>query len=605
MSSSGLRRRGRTPSRKTVKETEWDKIYKMFKRLKKEVKDLEEELNIIVETVQKKKSLMIKKYNIISFLELLGMNYNDLITNQSVDLVKLDKAKKNYKSAVNYILKLINDLQKERLNQQEKQNLNRLKGIANAILRDVFGQRGGNRRQVSQNPPTLNNNQELPVQNPPIVNNNELPTQNFFKKQFLTFWRVSMSNSMIGKRTTDIRRVTNTIILRRAIVLKDMTVIRGRETVSFKLGNVVYEEISSRRPQDTVRVFVRKQDEINSDDMKNFFEAVKTGTIVSAYIDRTALTPVPEPSNAIFGDVCKNYKGEAVVGFIPRNWTFVITYNFVWVSSSIVSLWYTNAVPYFLGSYFIDFSNEKRRALIRSINPVCKKMETSYFDAILQGLAASDFFGAPMLKAFGYDGSCTRYQINLKTPKTLKSVFEIYLAKAIRYLAQPFALFWGYREMEVWDIFEIRKIRLLQLPLNYWDKYKAELEAAENEAEVQTILSRKYWYALRTMMTVGGVELIKIFMGYLGQAGIAFLNLLSNVSSMTGNNMMVAINAFVRKYSISELILLLDLFFLVSLIKFLQSLVCPFLLYVTGQLENCKYQPVKKEKSELYEDLKF
>ena len=631
MSSSGVRRRYRTPSRRKnnvvdLDKSLWEQYYEQFKGMQKNISTLKGQVTKLrkqgktEQSLEKKTDVSTAAYSLIDLLDRLQIGYEQLkVENPPPRPEKMRQFKNEYMLAVKYILRIINEQPRDGISQEKLNFLKTKEEEATAIINNLTQ---GNPRQNNprQNNPRQNNERgaRRSFENPPIFNNDELPTQNFFKKQFLTFWRVSLYNPISGERTTDIVRVTDTIIIRRAIILKDTTVLRARETVSFKLGDVVYEEISSRRPEDTVRVFFRKEGEINADDMKNFFETYKYGTIVSAYIDRTALTPVPEPSNALFGDACKNYKGEVVVGLIPRNLTYVVTLGFFSLALPAGIFYFSTAGQFFSGISFVEKTYEEKKQLIRNINPLCEKVQNSFFQSIMDTLGNNDYVVA---RAFGYDGSCLRLSRELDRSFSFKSLSNILLSGTyfdVIWLKMSLAFGLGYAGYGLNKISNamstlpgvkerIKRMGIIKIFSTYFEEYKSDLKKAKDVKEVETILSRQIKYSFSILLQFGGLQIVKLLINSLGQVANAAAYFLSFIPEDVKNWVpkVKAIQMLFKSHALSEIMLLLDILFVGSFIAFLQSFTCPFLLYVTGQLENCPYQPVKKEKSELHKDLKF
>lgn len=430
------------------------------------------------------------------------------------------------------------------------------------------------------------------------------PKQTFF----FTFFKIKRSRQQGNMREPKLfdNKVDNDDeIVRKAVIVKD---VDG----GLKVGTIVYESMDQLQGGDVdkVRIYylmVNGIKNIKKENLKTIRD--NDSNVFVKLVERDVITPIPENFDYDYLNMfsCINYAPSgAVIGYVPGQYRFLgatligIT-GYLFYLKSIV----TNEAEL----RKLEDEINRQSVFVTGYLGVEQEEKLLMQQKKCQGINFANIFSREMILALAMTNPVNVekwVKKNLKKNKnivmTIMSIINFsYTSYTEKFLR---IAFFGTTAMTtvvatnkyVGTIYALRNLLdyAVSEGINYTEKYISFVTTtlANLARDIKRLLPLqyilKYIFDLISKVIPNGTA-------------IKFITQIFNkdfvVNSVTTRALLgfdIQILAEILNY----------IFFLQSMIT-LYTLMCPLLLWYSGQLENCAYQPRKKEKSELYEDLKF
>lgn len=429
------------------------------------------------------------------------------------------------------------------------------------------------------------------------------------QNQLFTFFKIKRNrqqdNNMREPRLFDNKVDNDEEIVRKAVIVKE---VDG----GFKVGTIVYESMDQLQGDDVdkVRIYylsVNGIKNIKKENLKTIRD--NDSNIFVEFVNRDVISPIPENFDYDWAKIfsCINYAPSgAVIGYVPGQYRFL--------GATLIGM---TGYLFYLKS--IVTNEAELRKLEDEINRqsvfVTGYLGVEQEEKLLmqqkkcQGINFANIFSREMILALAMTNPVNVekwVKKNLKKGKnivmTIMSILNFsytsYTEKFLRFA------FFGTTAMTtvvatnkyVGTIYALRNLLdyAVSEGINYTEKYISFVTTtlANLARDVKRLLPLqyilKYIFDLISKVIPNGTA-------------IKFISQIFSKDFVVNSVTTRALLGF----DIQILAEILNYIFFLQSMMTLYTLMCPLLLWYSGQLENCAYQPRKKEKSELYKDLKF
>ena len=414
---------------------------------------------------------------------------------------------------------------------------------------------------------------------------------------FFTFFKIKrnrqQNNNMREPRLFDNKVDNDEEIVRKAVIVKE---VDG----GFKVGTIVYESMDQFQGDDVdkVRIYYLRVNgikNIRKENLKTIRD--NDSNIFVKLVERDAISPIPENFDSDWLKMfsCINYAPSgAVIGYIPGKYRVNMSVGL-----------------FALGSIFYLSISSKNEAELKKVNEELDRMSFLEFlrnpeldkrqaslEEKCKGLNIWTLLSREMIWALAISAPSPSIKILEKKLKQIFTTRDTDIKKAYglaiyikNLVTNKFILAIIGGTTLLTDVSTATSIYSISVLVEKIKDLGLE--------KVQSYISITFSNILRDFKRLIPLRYLIIYIAKKFTPNMIILEVLTtqDVSRFTTR-------AFLG-FDMQTLAEILNYILYLEAMVCIYKLMCPLLLWQSGQLENCAYQPRKKEKSELYEDLKF
>ena len=405
-----------------------------------------------------------------------------------------------------------------------------------------------------------------------------------------------LSKTLLQKEAKKVNFETDEIV-RRAVLIRD---IQRQDYYTLRsnlnVGKIVYESLD-KFEDDARKIYYKIDGDMEVNDLKKLSSSP---TILQLQVSPEDITPITE--NIFLGQTCENYKYGKIVGRVPR-WLY-------WTTASFVGYAVYQVLPLIVDNSALgkkcDELNSRSSSIFENqrfmTGPCRYRLVFQRYRRTKDKKEAQALLLDP------------KFILEIGVLLGLKGYMSPFLTKSLQSVTTIFGFLQWTQYISFTLFFETilgrdRMIRISSSVINAIPSMVGYIEDKISKGVVSLVdvmkkLDRKAKETWENILKIA-TTLIPII-----PLGKKLVEVVAEMILKTWNLKLPFDTMY--SWSISQLGFNFEkIFFLMQWFWWLEAglvtlkLLCPLLLWQTGQLENCAYQPVKKEKSELYKDLKF